>query len=475
LLINNYINGKWQLSRNVDYFNNVSPITDEILDQFNESSLEDIENAVGAAKEVFTSWKKLSSIQRGQYLFQAANWLSSHLEDIADDLMKEEGKSFSEATGEVNRAIQTLYYYASEGYQTQGDVIPSSNPSVLIYTKSVPLGVVALITPWNFPIAIPIWKIAPALVYGNTVILKPSEHAPKSAYYVMRAFEEVNLPPGVLNCIFGTNPMLGEGLIRHQDVQAVSFTGSNEVGSKIQSLAAAHHKKVQLEMGGSNPLIVLDDADLEKAVTYTIQDAFSNAGQKCTAASRILVQTTIYEKFKNKLVQEIQRLKNNEHDFFRPVATKRQFANIQEVIEETSKSATNILELSTSKSEGYFIEPTVFEVDIEDKMLLEQEVFGPVVTLLKFENLEEAIAIANATFLGLSAAIFTQNIANAMTFIEEVEAGMVHVNLGTVHTELQVPFGGTKYSSAGPKEQGKAARAFFTTTKVIYQNALASH
>ncbi len=305
----NYINGQWKEPASGDYKLNLSPHNQEVLGEFPSSSAEDVQEAAAAAKKAFSSWKKLSFQQRASYLIKAAAILNEKVEEVGRDLSLEEGKTLAEGIGETRRAISILEYYAAEARQPIGEVIPSVNAETFLYTTRVPVGPVGLITPWNFPIAIPMWKMAPALIYGNTVVIKPADITPKCVYHIISALDEAGLPAGVVNCVFGRGSVIGTALVENPHIKAISFTGSNQVGHQIQNQAVASGKKVQLEMGGKNPLVVLADADLEKAVDIAISGAFRSTGQKCTATSRVIVEEGIYEVFRDRLVERTKQLK----------------------------------------------------------------------------------------------------------------------------------------------------------------------
>lgn len=474
LEITNYINGQWLQPSGNEVFQTINPFSKSILDQIGESTAEDMKLAIQAANNASKAWKNTPSPIRAQYLIDAARWLAEHIEDIAYELTKEIGKTIGEAKGEVNRSIQTLYYYASEGLQPVGEVIPSSYENIFIYTKREPLGPIGLITPWNFPIAIPTWKIAPALIYGNTVVLKPSEYAPKTAYYLMKALDHTNIPSGVVNCVFGTKLELGKTLVDSENIMGISFTGSTEVGKIIGARAASKGKKVQLEMGGKNAILVLKDANLQKAADSIITDAYSAAGQKCTAASRIMVEADVYDQVKKMLIKRTEEIvvgdPHKENTFLGPVATMKQFNSVEQKREQGKVMLSLVLEKNVEAMEGLYIKPTIFEAKEVENEFLDQEIFGPVITLMKVANMNEAIEAVNQSKYGLSASIFTTNLEYAQHFINQVEVGMVHINTGTVFTEYQAPFGGRKDSSYGPKEQGKEAMEFYTTSKTIYQS-----
>lgn len=472
----NYINGQWKEPSTQQYSKNYNPHNGEGLEEFPLSSAEDTQAAIASAKEAFHNWQRLSFQERASYLWKAAAILKERVTEIGHDLTSEEGKTLAEGIGETKRAISILEYYAGEANQPVGEIIPSANPNTMLYSKRVAVGPVGLITPWNFPIAIPAWKMAPALIYGNTVVIKPAEVTPKSVYHLVNAFHEAGIPAGVINCVFGKGSVVGTELTENPDIKAISFTGSNHVGRTIQQTAIASGKKVQLEMGGKNPLVVLKDADIHKAVEIAIKGAFMSTGQKCTATSRIIVEEEVYEEFRNQLVQRSEALTVGnplEQDTcMGPCVSENQQQSVLSMIEAGKTEATLLCGGSVPKEEelqqGFYVLPTIFEDVPHDARIAKEEIFGPVICLFKVKNYKEAIHLANNTEYGLSASICTNNLSLAQQFIDDMEVGMVHVNSETAGAEPQVPFGGMKNSSAGPREQGKAAAEFYTRIKTVY-------
>ncbi|SDZ80081.1 aldehyde dehydrogenase (NAD+) [Thalassobacillus cyri] len=472
----NYINGEWLEPVSGEYKNNTSPHDNQVIGEFPASTEADTKEAIDAANRAFPGWKKLSYQQRGAYLLKAAEILDKNAEEIGRDLTIEEGKTLKEGIGETRRAVSILKYFAGEAMQPTGNVIPSSNPETMIYTKRVPLGPIGLITPWNFPIAIPVWKMAPALIYGNTVVIKPADLTPKCVYHIMSAFHEAGLPKGVVNCVFGRGSIVGNELVENPDIKGISFTGSNPVGRAIQEKAIAKGKKVQLEMGGKNPLVVLADADIDKAVDLAIKGAYQSTGQKCTATSRVIVENGIYENFRDGLIERTQALKVGDplsnDTFMGPSVSKNQYDSVLSMIEQGKKVGEllcggGVVEES-SLDKGYYIQPTIFALSDQNARIAKEEIFGPVFSLLTAADYREAVLMANDTEFGLSASIWTNNLNRAQQFIDQIDAGMVHVNSETAGAEPQVPFGGMKNSSAGPREQGKTAIEFYTQVKTVY-------
>jgi aldehyde dehydrogenase (NAD+) len=373
-----------------------------------------------------------------------------------------------------------LRYYAGEGARKIGDVIPSSDSEGLMFTTRVPLGVVGIISPWNFPVAIPIWKMAPALVYGNTVVLKPASETAVTAAKVIECFHEAGFPNGVVNMVCGSGSVIGQGIANHPDVDGVTFTGSNTVGKQVGRAAFERGAKYQLEMGGKNPVIVAKDADLDLAVEGTISGGLRSTGQKCTATSRVFIEREVYEPFKEKLLERVKQLKiGNGMDaetWMGPCASESQLNTVLSYIEKGKAEGAKLIYGGNRCTEGelangFYVEPTIFEeVDLQ-MTIAREEIFGPVLVLIPVDSIEEAIELANDTEYGLSASIYTKNIGNILDFIKNIEAGMVKVNAETAGVEYQAPFGGMKQSSSHSREQGQAAIEFFTTIKTVFVKA----
>lgn len=474
----NYINGEWVASDTGKTSDSFNPSNQhEVLGSFQMSSANDLDQAVKAAKTAQKPWRNLSGTARGEFLFKVANVLESKVEYVAEAMTKEMGKTFAEAKGETMRGVAILRYYAGEGMRPVGDVIPSSDSEALMFTTRTPLGVVGVITPWNFPVAIPIWKMAPALIYGNAVVLKPASDTAVTAARVVECFHEAGLPAGVLNMVTGSGSVIGQGLAEHPGVDGVTFTGSNAVGKQIGRAALDRGIKYQLEMGGKNPVIVANDADLDLAVDATISGGLKSTGQKCTATSRVIVQSGVYEEFREKLVKKVAEItvgNGMEGDsWMGPVASENQLDNVLSYIEKGKAEGAELLHGGNRLTEnglgdGYFVEPTVFDNVTAEMTIAREEIFGPVLALMKVETMEEAITLANDSDYGLSASIFTTNIGNMLEFIKDMEAGLVRVNAESAGVELQAPFGGMKQSSSHSREQGQAAIEFFTSIKTIF-------
>jgi acyl-CoA reductase-like NAD-dependent aldehyde dehydrogenase len=435
------------------------------------SNATDVRNAIEAAHAALPHWADLTPATRADYLHKAAQLLEQQSTAIAELASREMGKPISEMKGEVLRGVNLLRYYAAEGVRAIGCVIPASQGSVLQYTKRVPLGVVGIITPWNFPIAIPIWKLAPALICGNTVVWKPAEDASLSATRLAQVFADAGLPAGVLNVVHGQGGVVGQALVQEGDIEAISFTGSTVTGMKVATQAASRNIKYQTEMGGKNAAVVLHDANLKVAVPAIVSGAFRSAGQKCTATSRVIVEKAVYTDFVRALQEEVSKLyigsALDPRSYSGPVASLAQYEKVSSYVKLAEDEATTVAKapLQVEPASGYYIAPLVVEgVDVSHR-LVQEEVFGPLMTLLPVDDFNQAVALCNQTLYGLSASIFTEDLKNALRFLDEAEAGMVRVNLETAGVEYQAPFGGMKMSSSHSREQGQAALDFYSQVK----------
>ncbi|BDH60929.1 putative aldehyde dehydrogenase YcbD [Lysinibacillus sp. PLM2] len=473
----NYINGEWTSSESGETIDNYNPANGELVCKIQASSANDVAVAVEAANQAKKAWFNLPGTVRGKYLFDIATEIEKAKNEIAEAMTKEMGKTYPESLGEVQRAIDIFRYYAGEGVRKTGDVIPSSASGALMYTTRAPLGVVAVITPWNFPIAIPAWKMAPALIFGNTVVFKPAQEAPLTATKLVECIEKANLPKGVLNLVHGSGRVIGNELVENSPINGITFTGSNTVGKQIGSKAFARGIKYQLEMGGKNPIVIMDDADISDAVTATLTGSMKSTGQKCTATSRVIVHEAIYDQFKEQLLAEVNKIKVgdgfSQDTWYGPCASKGQMETVLSYIEKGKEEGASLifggnrLESEEFKA-GYFVEPTIFENVTSDMSIVQEEIFGPVIALIKVSSYKEAIEEANNVSFGLSASIFTKNIGNILQFVNDIEAGLVRINAETAGVEYQAPFGGMKDSSSHSREQGQAAIEFFTSIKTVY-------
>lgn len=473
----NWIGGQWVPSSSGEtrLVRNPSNV-DEIVGEVAWSTAREIEAAVESASRAFRSWSRLPAPSRARVLSKAAAILAGRLEDVAQLLSREQGKPIGEARGEVQRGVDLLQYYAGEGWRSVGEVIPSAAPAAMMFTLREPLGVVGVITPWNFPVAIPLWKSCPALIYGNTVVLKPAADSPLTALAIAEVFEEAGMPAGVFNVVTGPGALLGDALVQHEAVKAVTFTGSNAVGAHIAKLASARGIKYQLEMGGKNAAIVLADADLDHAADIVISGAMRFAGQKCTATSRAIVERSVMEAFAQKVAERARALPvrhaTDEEAYLGPVVNESQRRQILSYIEAGKAGEGRLLcgggiPKGELYERGHFVEPTVFADVRPDATIAQEEIFGPVLALVPADSPEQAIEIANGVRYGLSASLFTNDLTKALAYIRDIEVGMVRVNAETAGVELQAPFGGYKASSSYSREQGRAAIEFFTQVKTV--------
>ena len=477
-VFNNYIGGKWVASVSGKTFDNINPAnTDEKIGAFQASTREDVEKACDAAVGARAQWAAKPAPNRGEYLFKAAELLEARLGQLGEEMTREEGKTLPEAKGEVKRAINIFRYFGGEGARQPGWTIPSERPGVFSYTLKKPLGMVGLITPWNFPSAIPAWKLAPALVAGNTVVLKPASLAPLSSFRLVEALHEVGVPAGVVNYVTGAGGTVGAPLLEHPALKAVSFTGSCEVGNGLYQKVAQRKVRCQVEMGGKNPTIVLRDADLDAAVDIVLNGAFFSTGQKCTACSRAIVEKAIYKPFVEKLVAKTKKLKvgNGLEPGVEigPAVDKSQLDTDLKYIEIGTREGAKLLcggnrLTGGAYDKGFFVEPTIFDGVTAEMRIAQEEIFGPVVALMEAADFDDAMRLANSVRFGLSASIVTNNANAIQRFTNQIEAGLITVNLPTAGVEYQLPFGGTKESSFGMREQGPSALDFYTETRTVY-------
>lgn len=477
----NYINGEWTDSSTEETYASINPANKyEVVGYTQVSNQKDLDKAVETAKSAKKLWRKLSGAQRGDFLYKVAEIMENRMDDIAQTMTREMGKTFSEAKGETARAVAILRYYAGEGLRKIGDLIPSTDSNALMFTTRVPLGVVGIITPWNFPVAIPIWKMAPALIYGNTLVFKPAQETSVTAVKVIECFHEAGLPVGVVNLVTGSGSVIGQGMIDHKDINGITFTGSEQVGKSVGQGAFARGAKYQLEMGGKNPVIVASDADLDLAVEATINGGLRSTGQKCTATSRVIVVSDVYNEFKRKLLEKTSEITvGNGLDqgiWMGPCASEGQLNTALSYIEKGIEEGAELLfggkrVVENGLENGFYVQPTIFENVTSSMTIAQEEIFGPVLALIKVDSLMEAIEVANDVKYGLSASIFTQNIGSMLSFIEDMDAGLVRINAESAGVELQAPFGGMKQSSSHSREQGQAAIEFFTSIKTVFVKA----
>jgi aldehyde dehydrogenase (NAD+) len=473
------IGGEKVFSSDGKTFKDINPAdVEDVVGEFPLLSKEDVVRAIEAAREAQMKWALIPPPERGRILIRAAQIMENESEELARILTREEGKTLAESRSEVARAVGVFRFYGIMGYRLKGEFTPSAEPNTYLFTVREPLGVVAIITPWNFPIAIPSWKIAPALVCGNTVVFKPASYTPLIAYRLVDSLIRAGLPPGVLNLVTGPGSTVGDELINNPKVDAISFTGSLEVGEEIKRAVCLRNVRIQLELGGKNPAVVLDDADMDKAVEMVVRGAFGLTGQACTATSRAIVLESVADQFERKLVERVKQIKVGnglaEGVEMGPVVGEKEMNKILSYIEvgvnEGAKPIVGGKRLTGPEhSKGYFIEPTIFTDVTPDMRIAQEEIFGPVLAVMHAKDFDEAIELANAIKYGLSASIFTRNLQRAFEFINRVQAGVVKINKPTTGLELHVPFGGYKMSSFGMiKEQGETALDFYTKIKTVY-------
>jgi aldehyde dehydrogenase (NAD+) len=474
----NYINGEWVESVSGEAFENRNPADrDELVGMFPASTSEDVDAAVDAATEAFKSWRLVPAPKRAEILYRAAETLVRRKEELARDMTREMGKPLAETRGDVQEAIDMTYFMAGEGRRLFGQTTPSELRNKFSMTVRQPLGVCALITPWNFPMAIPSWKIMPALICGNTMVIKPAEDTPLSTYNLAHILTEAGVPRGVLNVVNGSGTEVGAPLVSHRGVSAVSFTGSGEVGRLVSEACAPTFRPCHLEMGGKNILIVMDDANLDLAVEGAVWAGFGTTGQRCTAASRVAVHRKVYQAFVDRYVARVKALRvGNGLDpstDMGPCVNEEQLQKVMEYVEigknEGAKLATGGQRLSGGAwSAGWFHEPTVF-IDCEPGMrIAQEEIFGPVVALIPLEGFEQALEVANGVAYGLSASIYTRDVNRAFQAMRELHTGIVYVNAPTIGAEVHLPFGGTKQTGNGHREAGAAALDFYSEWKTLY-------
>jgi aldehyde dehydrogenase (NAD+) len=473
----NYIGGEWVNSASGETFESTSPATGDSIGVFPKSNAEDVDRAVEAAKAAFEEWRLVPAPKRGEILYRFANLLIDEKDAVTDLMSREMGKVKAEAGGDVQEAIDMSLYMAGEGRRMFGQTTPSELRDKFNMSVRQPIGVVGVITPWNFPIAIPSWKIAPALVCGNTVVFKPATDTPTLGERFVELFTEAGLPAGVLNIVHGGGGAVGDRLVKHPDVRVITLTGSRETGVEVMRNAADGLKHVHLELGGKNAIIVLDDADLDLAVEGIVWSAFGTSGQRCTAASRVIVQDGVYEQLQSKLVANAEKMRlgpgwEDDTDVG-PVINRRALEKIHSYTEIGKDEGAKLLtggEVATGDGldKGFFYRPTIFG-DVDPQMrVAQEEIFGPTTALIRVKNVDDAIRVSNGIKYGLSSSIFTRDVNTAFRAMRDLEAGITYINAGTIGAEVHLPFGGTKDTGNGHREAGQAALDVFTEWKSIY-------
>jgi aldehyde dehydrogenase (NAD+) len=474
----NFINGEWVAAKSGEVLENRNPAnTDEIIGEFPLSGPEDVDAAVLAARNAYKSWRLTPAPKRAEILFRVAELLVKRKEDFSHDMTREMGKVLAETRGDVQEAIDMTYYMAGEGRRLFGQTTPSELPNKFAMSVRQSIGVCGMITPWNFPMAIPSWKMMPALVCGNTVVLKPAEDTPLSSYHLVETMAEAGIPAGVVNLVSGDGPGAGAPLAEHKDVPVISFTGSTATGRVIAQTCAPDFKHCSLEMGGKNIILVMEDANLDLALDGAIWGGFGTTGQRCTAASRIAVHKSVYREFVSRLAERAQKLKvGNGLDpsvEVGPLINEQQLQTVMGYAEIGKKEGAKLLTGgnrldSGDHARGWFYAPTVFG-DCDPKMrVAQEEIFGPLVSVIPIDSLEQGIEVANGVPYGLSASIYTRNVNRAFAAIQDLYTGIVYVNAPTIGAETHLPFGGTKQTGNGHREAAIAAIDFFTEWKSVY-------
>jgi alpha-ketoglutaric semialdehyde dehydrogenase len=476
-IFKNYIGGEWVDAAGTETFESTNPASGETIGVFPRSTPEDVDRAVEAAKEAYERWRLLPAPKRAEILFRVGQRFIDKKDELTELMVQEMGKVRAEAGGDVQEAIDMTFYMAGEGRRLFGHTTPSEMPDKFQMSVRMPVGVVGAITPWNFPIAIPSWKIAPALVCGDTVVFKPARDTPMLGERFVEIFEEAGLPPGVLNIVHGGGETVGERLVKHPDVPLISLTGSREVGVRTMENGAPLLKHIHLELGGKNAIIVMDDADVELAVDGILWSAFGTSGQRCTAASRVIASGKVYEALQSQLVDRAEKLRLGsglEADTdVGPVINRSALEKIHSYTEIGKDEGAKLLtggEVATENGldKGFFYRPTVF-ADVNPGMrIAQEEIFGPTTALIRATDVDEAIRIANGIEYGLSSSIFTRDVNKAFKAMRDLNAGITYINAGTIGAEVHLPFGGTKATGNGHREAGQAALDFYTEWKSIY-------
>ncbi|WP_163268551.1 aldehyde dehydrogenase family protein [Chelativorans alearense] len=476
MLHQNLIDGEWVVGEAVP---NINPSdTNEVVGEYALASKADAETAIAAAKAALPAWSRSGLLERQGILRKAADEILARKEELGTLLAREEGKTLAEGIGETVRAAQIFDFFAGEALRLSGETVPSVRPGIGVEMTREAVGVVGIITPWNFPIAIPAWKIAPALCHGNTLVFKPAELVPGCAWAIVDILHRAGLPKGVLNLVMGKGSVVGQAILDSRDVSAITFTGSVSTGKRVAAACAEHMRKVQLEMGGKNPLVVLDDADLDIAVDCAVNGAFFATGQRCTASSRLVVTEGIHDRFVNAVTEKLKSLvidnalKQGTH--IGPVVDQNQLDQDEKYLAVGRDEGATLAfggERLNRETPGFYLQPALFTDTKPDMRINREEIFGPVASVIRVKDYEEAIAVANDTPFGLSSGICTTSLKHATHFKRNAEAGMVMVNLPTAGVDFHVPFGGRKGSSYGPREQGRYAAEFYTTVKAAYTQA----
>ncbi|WP_026736475.1 aldehyde dehydrogenase family protein [Fischerella sp. PCC 9605] len=478
LTCRNYIDGQWLSAASGATLESRNPANKhEVVATFPRSASVDVDTAVAAARQAYRSWRLVPAPARAEYIFKVGELLSKYKEELAQLMSREMGKPLTEARGDVQEGIDCAFYSAAEGRRLFGQTTPSEMPNKFAMTVRMPIGVCALITPWNFPIAIPCWKAMPALVCGNTIILKPAEDTPACATKLVEIFAEAGLPPGVINLVHGVGEEVGKALVAHAGVDLVSFTGSSETGAEVGATCGRTHKRVCLEMGGKNAQIVMEDADLELALDGAVWGAFGTTGQRCTATSRLILHRDIKEKFTAMFKERTSKLRlgvgTDPNTDVGPIINERQLQRVSKYLDIAREEGAIVLMGGEIASEGelqhgYFFQPTILDRVIPQMRVAQEEIFGPVVALIEVSSFDEAISVLNDTNYGLSSSIYTRDINRAFVAMRDLEAGITYINGPTIGAEVHLPFGGVKHTGNGHREAGTTALDIFTEWKTVY-------
>jgi alpha-ketoglutaric semialdehyde dehydrogenase len=475
--LRNFIDGRWVAASTGETFENIDPATGELIANVAKSGAADVDRAVEAARRALESWRLYPAPKRGEILYRAGEIMLRRKDELAREMTREMGKVLAEARGDVQEGIDMTYYMAGEGRRQFGDVVPAELPNKWAMAMRNPVGVVAAITPWNFPLAIPTWKVMPALVLGNTVVFKPASYTPLLAVRLVEILDEAGLPKGVMNLVLGPGGELGDHLVSHPGVDLVSFTGSSDTGSHISEIGGRLLKRVSCELGGKNAIVVLDDADVDLSLDGIVWSAFGTSGQRCTAASRVIAHRTVANGLIEKLVGRAKKLRLGSgleaSTDVGPVVSASQLERVHSFIPIAEKEGATVaaggrIPREGALAKGFFHEPTVL-VDVKPNMrVAQEEIFGPVTAVIEVSGIDEAIKVLNSTKYGLSCSVYTRNVNNAFRFMRDAETGIVYVNAGTIGAEIQLPFGGMKSTGNGHREAGRAALDVYSEWKSIY-------
>ena len=469
----NLIGGQWTGTETRPDINPSN--TNDVVGEFSSATSQDAEQAIAAARAAFPAWSRSGIMERHTLLRKTAEEIRARSDEIGYLLSREEGKTLAEGVGETLRAAQIFDFFAGEALRLNGETVPSARPGIGVEVTREPVGVVGIITPWNFPVAIPAWKIAPALCYGNTVVFKPAELVPGCAWTLVDILHRAGLPEGVLNLVMGEGAVVGQAMVDSPDIDAITFTGSVGTGKRIAAACVERMCKVQLEMGGKNPLVILDDADLDTAVDVALNGSFFSTGQRCTASSRLIVTEGIHDRFVTALTERLRKVIVDDalkpDTQIGPVVDQNQLDQDVDYISIGKNEGANLAfggDLLNRSTPGFYLQPALFTECRNDMRICQEEIFGPVASVIRVRDADEALAMANDIPFGLSAGVCTESLKMATHFKRNLEAGMVMVNLPTAGVDFHVPFGGRKTSSYGPREQGSYASEFYTTVKTAY-------